>query len=320
MKKELLVTLADENYIDQAKQLFSGVYFNAGWEGDYMLLAHEIPEEKLKWFRDKGILVKQCRPLSDIEKLDRYPSMTTAKFYLFSKEFKKWQNIIYLDTDIIVRGQLDELAKVKGFAAVSHRLRLRSEFKQSTNGLRREIDKKYNLQNPAFNSGVMAFSTDIIAKNTFNNLVGLFNLYKKILVGEEALLNLFFYKKWKKLYSIYNTRFADLEKYFYSGGWEKIDTIILHFTHLSTKPWNPENYFCKEWKKNLIRAELINLKKTIVPIKKNIRKLKMLLYPFVLSTYIHYELDSLDRAIGLIGKFLKKRYFPLYSQLVRLKK
>ena len=47
MKKNLLVTLADENYIDRAKQLFSSVYFNAGWKGDYMLLAHEIPEEKL---------------------------------------------------------------------------------------------------------------------------------------------------------------------------------------------------------------------------------------------------------------------------------
>jgi len=39
-KKSVLVTLADENYIYQAKQLFSSVYFNVGWRGDYMLLAH----------------------------------------------------------------------------------------------------------------------------------------------------------------------------------------------------------------------------------------------------------------------------------------
>ena len=32
-KKNLLVTLADNNYIDQAKQVFSSVYFNAGWSG-----------------------------------------------------------------------------------------------------------------------------------------------------------------------------------------------------------------------------------------------------------------------------------------------
>ena len=56
----VLVTLADKNYIDQAKQLFSSVYWNAGWKGDYMLLAHEVPEKDLNWFREKGILVKKC--------------------------------------------------------------------------------------------------------------------------------------------------------------------------------------------------------------------------------------------------------------------
>ena len=52
-KKDLLVTLADRNYINQVKQLFSSVYWNAGWKGDYMLLTHEIPEKDLKWFRTK---------------------------------------------------------------------------------------------------------------------------------------------------------------------------------------------------------------------------------------------------------------------------
>ena len=61
MKKDLLVTLADSNYVDQAKQLFSSVYWNAGWRGDYMLLAYNIAERDLKWFRDKGILVKECK-------------------------------------------------------------------------------------------------------------------------------------------------------------------------------------------------------------------------------------------------------------------
>lgn len=56
----VLITLADENFIEQAKQLFSSVYHNAGWSEDYMLLAHNIPEMKLKWFRERGILIKHC--------------------------------------------------------------------------------------------------------------------------------------------------------------------------------------------------------------------------------------------------------------------
>ena len=106
MKKDLLITLADENYIDQAKQLFSSVYWNAGWKGDYMLLAYNIPETDLKWFRNKGILVKECEAILTKSEscIGHAPFTTLSKFYLFTPEFKKWKNIIFLDGDIIVWG------------------------------------------------------------------------------------------------------------------------------------------------------------------------------------------------------------------------
>ncbi len=62
MKKNLLVTIANKDYLLLAKQLFSSVYFNAGWKGDYMLLSCLVPEEDLKWFRQKGILIKEAQP------------------------------------------------------------------------------------------------------------------------------------------------------------------------------------------------------------------------------------------------------------------
>ena len=117
MVNNLLATLADKNYIDQAKQLFSSVYFNAGWKGDYMLLSYEIPEEDLQWFRDKGILIKRCEPIYN-QNIAHLPPVVEGKFYLFSHELKKWQNIIFLDADIIVRASLDDLTRIKGFAAV----------------------------------------------------------------------------------------------------------------------------------------------------------------------------------------------------------
>ena len=93
-RRNLLVTLADKNYIQQAKQLFSSVYWNAGWKGDYLLLAHEIPEDELKWFTDKKFLVKKCTPLCDQKTGEfNYPPVIFDKFYLFTPEFKKWNNI-----------------------------------------------------------------------------------------------------------------------------------------------------------------------------------------------------------------------------------
>jgi len=95
------VTLADKNYVKQAKQLFSSAYWNAGWKGDYMLLSHKVPEKELKWFRKKGILVKKCE-LFDKKDFEYWPPTILIKFYLFSTEFKKWKNVIFLDADIFV--------------------------------------------------------------------------------------------------------------------------------------------------------------------------------------------------------------------------
>ena len=190
MKKDLLVTLADGNYIEQAKQLFSSVYWNAGWQGDYMLLAYDIPEKDLKWFSDKGFLVKECAAILD--KSNNYighaPLMTLSKFYLFTPEFKKWKNVVYLDGDIIVRGSLDALIQVKGFAAARIlnicRTVLQGQFhdrNESNENLFKELENKCDLSRPAFNSGVMAYSTDIILEDDFQNIKNILLHFKDIL-------------------------------------------------------------------------------------------------------------------------------------------
>ena len=214
MKKNLLVTLADSNYVDQAKQLFSSVYWNAGWKGDYMLLAYDIPEKDLRWFRDKGILVRECEPiLTESEtRIGHAPLTTLSKFYLFTTEFKKWKNIVFLDGDIIVRGSLDALVEMKGFAAVRilniFRTSLKGQFhdrNRSNKHLFKELESKCDLRRPAFNSGVMAFSTDIISEDDFQNLKNILFHFKDIIfISEETVLNMYFYDKWQELSQVYN--------------------------------------------------------------------------------------------------------------------
>jgi lipopolysaccharide biosynthesis glycosyltransferase len=285
-ERNLLATLANEAYIDQAKQLFSSVYWNAGWKGDYMLLAHEIPEGKLKWFRDKGILVKKCKPLADF-----YPAVRMGKFYLFTPEFKKWSNIVYLDADIIVRASLDDLTMVKGFGAVTEawnnrlsyqiiekkfiELEKRGTDEKTFDKLSDELKKNYQLNRQTFNSGVMAFNTDIIKEDTFLELNNLFKKYSKISFGVDQLIfNLFFYKKWKKLFWVYNIYPLEL-RYRCGIHPKKIRGIIVHFIDIQPskkcriwdkkwkktlgKPWNRGSPFYQEWQDNFKNAELINL-------------------------------------------------------------
>jgi len=316
MKKDLLVTLADKNYMTQAKQLFSGVYHNAGWAGDYMLLSHEIPDEGLMWFRDKGILIKRCRPLFD-RKFKGLP-IVWDKFYLFTPEFRKWKNIIFLDADVIVRASMEGLTKVKGFAA-RNADKLENQFIKpilpaggpgktnagSFNGLK----NKYDLKVPAFNAGVMAFDSDIIKEGTFPELIRLSHLYGAICrQAELSILNLFFYKRFEPLPYVYNC-WTDSVIHSHNIRPEKVKGIILHFI-ARNKPWLSENPFYKEWKNNLDKADLIDLEK-IPPSTERWSEEDIDQY----CLYLHkrYRLNFgrrvlwkffkvIDRIIGLIGK------------------
>ena len=318
-KKNLLVTLADRNYIRQAKQLFSSVYWNAGWKGDYMLLSHDIPEKELKWFRDKGILVKKCKPLSD-KGWGSWPPALLDKFYLFTPEFKKWEHVIYLDADIIVRASLDGLEKTKGISAVSHfetiinnfrNMKISSEkdTKRMINSLK---EQGYNLKESFFNGGVIVFNTDIIQENTFNNL--------RKLVGyidsEERMLNIHFYKKWKKLPLVYNVHVNILRSCNFPVN--KIKGIILHFAseYSKDKPWTFENPFHNEWKTNLEKAELIDLNKIPEGKKFDFYKNSSFLQ---LQYRIAFLMFSINKIMGKIGIFIKKINPGVYYKLKRIK-
>jgi lipopolysaccharide biosynthesis glycosyltransferase len=329
MGKNLVATLADENFVEQTKQLFSSVYHNAGWKGDYLLLSAGIPEDKLKWFRNKGILIYKCIPLSnDTIGLSKRSPITLCKFYLFKPEFKKWENIIFLDADIIVKAPIDNLAKVKGFAAAynayNKELRLRDEFlgeqditTKEQSILYQKLIENFNLRGKTFNAGVMAFNTQIIEKNTFSKLNSLFMLYKPVHVnGDQPTFNLFFYKNWQHLPRVYNA----------SASVFKLKCIILHAMGKS-KLWFPESYYYNEWKNNLQMAKNIDISKTVQNIKPW-PELKIWIYNFLFYLFfLIYPIIKIfdrsyceiDRRVGLIGKFIKKNCPRLYDNLNTIK-
>ena len=110
-----------------------------------------------------------------------------------------------------------------------------------------KLHKEFDLSAPAFNAGVMAFSTNIIKEDSFDTLCKLFQTYHKISTyADQPINNLYFSKSWKKLNYSYNL-FIPMWDQKYGIRAEKIDAIILHFCG-HQKPWLPESYFYKEWK------------------------------------------------------------------------
>jgi len=331
-QRDIIVFLADSNYVEQAKQLFSSTYWKAGWKGDYMLLSHQIPDNELIWFRDKGVLIRECIPLFDKTIGKNYSPIVLDKLYLFKTEFKKWKNVVFLDSDIIVRGSLEKLTKIKGFASVKSFLSLRGEFLEDSD-LISEISINYNLNDRAFCTGIMAFSTNIITDNTYDDIINLFKKYEKaFLFGEEGVLNLYFYQRWKKLPNVFGLDITPIAHLKIKP--VDIHSVVIHFVRVENKvgykPWEEENPYFSEWAENLLKSENIDL--SVVQKVKTWTWCKIKyhswLYEFYLkycfkvcrtiphlTPFISFIFSCWDRLVGFVGKYIKRFCPYLYYKL-----
>jgi len=307
-KKNLVVTLADQNFLPQAKQLFSSVYWNAGWNGDFLLLAHEVPDEKLEWFRNKGIHIKKCTAIHNQSiGFNQHPPVVLDKLLLFSPEFKQWGRIIFFDADIIVKGSLDKLAKVNGFGAVSSNLNLKKQF-FSQNALYGEIKENYDVGKESFTSGMFAFPTDIIRDDTLTTLMSLFNRYNSLVqFADEGIFNLYFHKQWIKLPVVFGLNVTRYTTGKINYNKKKVHGIVLHFIGTSSndhyKPWHPDCPFYSEWLINCDKAESMDLKRPQKVRRWNSQKI---LYYSLLMKYYYEKAKSTNR-LKQIFYFIKDK-------------
>jgi lipopolysaccharide biosynthesis glycosyltransferase len=237
---------------------------------------------------------------------------------------------------MIVRASLDRLTKVKSFGSVkmigiTTLQKLIETYPKSKEILDIFQKETYKLKSPVFGAGLIVFNTNFIDKNTFIKLKQIFN-NKKFSGSEEIVLNLFFYKKWKKLPLIYNVSPNHLKNFFNIKWNDK--AIILHFARMDNlpeeRPWHPIHPFYKEWKSNLDKAELIDLNN--IPKGKKWNKFRIYwnsLYLWI-KRYIptpfyrfkeifSYIKSNLNKFIGKIGIFLKKYNPQLYHKLKKIK-
>lgn len=329
-KKNVLVTLADTAFLNQAKQLFSSVYHNAGWDGDYLLITNNVSTEDRRFFEDRGIIVFDEKLLEDGALNSSCPPIHLSKFYLFSDYFKKWDKIIFLDADIIIRAPLNDLLKTNGLAAAwGIPMRLKDELIFKNRAERKEFFKKYpdfNLESKTFSSGVMVIDSKIIKDGTFSEIISLYKKERGILLyNEESALNLYFYKNWQELSLCFNY----LPHYFngiYKLKEEKLPNFIIHFAYSLIKPWEKESPYYQEWLDNFLLADDIR-KDKILPAKAGLKRddlekyfkvhiwKKYLFQKYFWNGFLHLLNKFwllIDRQIGLCGLFIKKHNKNLY--------
>lgn len=263
---KVLVTLADESYLDQAKQVFSGAVHNACWPGDLLLLAYRIPCESSRWFRSRGIHVFDCDTLFTSK--TRWRSVVFSKYYLFTPEMKRWRHIAFVECDTLIRAPLEGLTSIAGFGAVPTPFSPSRAWSDHFRDVRSELADELTAQvKPGlfFNSGVMAFDSDCITQNTFSEIAALTEKFLPLCrLPEQAILNIYFRESWIHLASKYNVLRNVLMREFSSDlRQDYMDSIlcnnavILHLSGKSLKPWSPDNPYYQEWLGNLLRAENI---------------------------------------------------------------
>ena len=306
-KKKVLVTLCDESHVDMAKALFSSAYFHGGWDGDYLLLAHQVPEEKLKWFEEKSIKIWRCQPLSENSKIkSRWKPVFLSKLYIFDCRIKRWDNVVYLDADCMVRSSIKKLGKVKGLKA----RKVMKTFGHS--GLDVNISPKFH-----FNTGVLAFDTNMVKENTFEEIKNLIPKFmaearseNHVIITDEIVLARYFKNVWKNFSLIYHV-IPDQMKEFCFVPHHKLKGAILHHVGSfmdSVKPWNKDSYFYPEWQENFSKADQVDIEKPI--------KAESLLAPFY-NILVYYDWGKsffsiknfslkIDRLIGELGLVIKK--------------
>jgi len=309
--------------LDFAKQLFSSVYFNAGWQGDYMLLAHDVAEKDLKWFRERGILIKHCLPLA--EKIaGRWPTVVLSKLYLFESELKKWDQIIYFDADVVVNGSLDNLLNTNKIACLSNLSRpffrqVKLKHILRSHNLSQKEFSQIDVNLPMFTSCLFVVDTKIITTKTFDDLKLLLVKYQDIIGGtDEFILSLYFARQWRGLSPIYCLYFNFLKQYGVS--FKGIGAVTSHFISYQ-KPMDYCDSIYEIWKKNLSRADGIDLNNRLPAHKiwgdKEVSRFHWRLKRRVIVIWARFYLQ---RLIGVLGAFINKMLPSLYKYAHKFKK
>lgn len=281
-----------------------------------MLLALDIPESLLKPFREKNILIKECKPIINKDDLRSYSGIKKEwlikiiqKLRIFEKDMKQWKNIVFLDSDIIVNASLNNLRNVDGIYAVRDSLpTLRKQLKNKPKIGYNKLMGKYNPNKIAFNSGVLAFSTDIIKEETFEEMIDFFGEYKENYTGDQTLINFYFYGRINELPLVYNASPYGIKYFrFTKKNDKRMKAIVWHF-YGQRKPWDLKwSVYYRIWRNNLEKFNFIGLSREEKHVwsKKEIMDYSMELKRIMGKNKIMIKLDSY---VGLLGIALRKLF------------
>ena len=211
-KNTAITVMANKPYLKFFEQIHYDLRETGKYYGDIILLTDEKTNcKKINKLNDKKINIKRFNKIkfsrnanNNLNKIkfgrNKTKQFQWHKFYLFNEFFKNWNFIFYLDINMKIRNNINELLKLASkdtlFAPYDAfpnlDWKLKSQF-DTENPLYDELKQKYDLENPKyFQTGILFFDTGIIRKNTFKRLSELTETYPISKNNEQGIMNLYF--------------------------------------------------------------------------------------------------------------------------------
>jgi len=191
--KNCLVFVTDKNYIEHFKSLIMQVRNIGKWDGDICIIFNNIEDKNvITEFEGRGIIPFEVA----------FNNPYYAKFSVFNVFFKQWNNLMYMDADFIIKGDLNNLINqineknkfLCDFEDIKLDLCLqKNEYYDSLN------EKYYINKTKVFNSGCLVFNTNLLTDTTFDEIINISIDMESInkhgtpeYGGDQPIINIFF--------------------------------------------------------------------------------------------------------------------------------
>jgi hypothetical protein len=151
-----------------------------------------------------------------------YKNFQWHKVHLFNEKLKKWNYIFYMDINMSIHKSIVPIIETKPlnslYANRDHQKnsiwQLKNQFDNSHRSYF-QLEQDYDLSiKDYFQTGILFYDTNIINKNTTQDILKLVKKYPYSLTNEQAIMNLYFIFE-KKLYKELPTKTGGARTYSY---------------------------------------------------------------------------------------------------------
>lgn len=248
MQKNIPVILAsDDNYASFVATTIYSILENTSSFIDFYILdggitnkSKKLIEQSLDMFKNYSITY------FDMSKFDlsRFPNVKHYSLNTFSRYFipelvPDLKKVIYMDVDIIVKGDIKELYE-ENLDKYAVGAVLENFYEGNYKYLKEKIYPQYQGGEKYFNAGVLLLNVSQFRENNFSEkLIDLtIKLFNKLNCPDQDIFNIVFENNFKQLDYKYNYM-PDYTELMKKKNIEVINPVILHYT--GPKPWKAQS-------------------------------------------------------------------------------